>query len=308
MLSTADLIAVKEAIETMYTDGINAIVSVDVDEDNKIFGTFRDGKKLFDFTLDPDAEDAADQLSYSFANPDVLSKNDADIDWQWELKNDAHVFIFPEYWRGDAEKKCSKGMACGNTCLPWKTRSGRDTVCGGKEKLSAETQQKTRQVRDKITKGARVGDLTRKEMQDAILKEFGGKSLKELAQGGRFRGATAGKNFTGKDLQKTSTLAQVYRNNIGVIPNDPVNKKGERGVFNGINALNYFRPWNVFNLDPKTASKDDINQAFDKISKGLDKKDPELYDRLKLMRDSITYDFGASPKTRAGKGSGGKRK
>ena len=59
---------------------------------------------------------------------------------------------------------------------------------------------------------------------------------------------------------------------------------------NGINVLENFRPWHVFGLDSKTASKDDVKNAFRDLAKihhpdvGGDK---QVFERIQKMRDSL---------------------
>lgn len=285
MLNISDLTAIKDALEEVYTDGINAIVSVDLDEDNNLFGTFRDGKKLYDFILNPDASSPGDQVSYTLRNPDVINKNDADIDWKWEMRNDDYVFVFPEYWRMDKAKNCTKGTACGGTCIP------ATKTCRSKQQLSEGSKTKLKGVKEKVAKSAKVGDLTRTQMQDALFKKYKVKSLKELARNEQFLYDAPVKkigdvSMDARKLQNTNTIAQAYRSAIGIIPNDPMDKPGVRGVINGVNAFNHFMPTKIFGVN-WTSTPQELNSSFKKVSKGLKTSDPELYRRLEEMKDSV---------------------
>ena len=76
---------------------------------------------------------------------------------------------------------------------------------------------------------------------------------------------------------------------MGGVPRNEQYEEGETCI-NGIDILKNFRPWHVFNLDPKIATKDDIDKAFKELAK---KHHPDLggnrevFERLKKMRDSI---------------------
>jgi curved DNA-binding protein CbpA len=51
-----------------------------------------------------------------------------------------------------------------------------------------------------------------------------------------------------------------------------------------------FLPWKVFDLNPKTATKDDIKKAFRRLSKQHHPDvggDRDVFERLKTMRESI---------------------
>jgi hypothetical protein len=61
-------------------------------------------------------------------------------------------------------------------------------------------------------------------------------------------------------------------------------------IIRGLDVTKNFRPWHTFNLDPKTAKPDDIKKAFLQLAKIHHPDhggDPEVFQRLKLMRDSL---------------------
>jgi hypothetical protein len=74
-------------------------------------------------------------------------------------------------------------------------------------------------------------------------------------------------------------------------------------VINGIDIQKQFRPWQVFGLNPKSATRDDVNRAFRRLAlqnhpdQGGRRKDLE---RLQKMRDSV---LAMMPKPKPPKGS-----
>ncbi len=96
---------------------------------------------------------------------------------------------------------------------------------------------------------------------------------------------------------------RLYRENVA-LPQSERNRKARPGVINGVDIQKQFRPWQVFNLSPKTATRDDVNRAFRRLAKqnhpdvGGRRKDME---RLQKMRDSV---LAMMPKPKPPKGSG----
>ncbi len=127
--------------------------------------------------------------------------------------------------------------------------------------------------------------LTMAELKESVIKAFGCKDLKELKKHDAFKLATVGRDL---DLRKKEGWLVLYREWVGV----PANERDEQGphCINGIDVLKNFRPWHVFNLDPKTATSADINSAFRNLAK---KHHPdqggnrEVFERLQKMRDSL---------------------
>ena len=83
---------------------------------------------------------------------------------------------------------------------------------------------------------------------------------------------------------------KLYRNLIGILPNEE-NQQGD-GCINGINIFNYFKPWQVFDLDGKVATPQEIKNAYYKLSKiyhpdVLLTGDANIFDRLTTMYKSI---------------------
>ncbi|WP_370539382.1 MULTISPECIES: DnaJ domain-containing protein [Nostocales] len=53
--------------------------------------------------------------------------------------------------------------------------------------------------------------------------------------------------------------------------------------------FNYFKPWQVFGLDPKTATKEEIKSAYYRLSKIYHPDNPETGDRGIFERVEIMY-------------------
>lgn len=149
-LNTKDLLDLKSVIEESYTDGIDAIISAELDEDGDITGVFRDGKKRLKFTITDGG------ISYSFLNPEVIK--DDSFDWDpyslWEdvrINSDELATYFEMGIRRlDAEKKCVKGMACGNSCVRKTKANGEPAEC--RKPLSQEAKKKAKAVKEKLKK------------------------------------------------------------------------------------------------------------------------------------------------------------
>jgi hypothetical protein len=123
------------------------------------------------------------------------------------------------------------------------------------------------------------------ELKAAVCQAFNCPDYKTLKKNKAFKLATAGRgfNFTYKE-----PWLILYREWVRV----PENERNEIGptTVNGIDVLKNFRPWQVFQLDPKTATTDDINAAFRQLAKkhhpdsGGDRR---VFEELQKMRDSL---------------------
>ena len=66
---------------------------------------------------------------------------------------------------------------------------------------------------------------------------------------------------------------------------------------NGIDIFKNFRPWEVFKVDKKSGTKEDIQRAFKKLSfkyhpdTGPNGGDRSIFEKLKEMRDSLLVIF-----------------
>lgn len=122
--SKEDLLTIKDALEEVYVEGINAIRSATI-EDDKIKGIFRVGRYLFDFILDPDNPLPKRQVSYKSRPIPTNDRTDA--------------LEFEE--RSDKAKNCRNPRSvCGNTCIdPSK-------MCWGDKGMSEGAKRKLRDL------------------------------------------------------------------------------------------------------------------------------------------------------------------
>ncbi len=109
---------------------------------------------------------------------------------------------------------------------------------------------------------------------------------------GSFQMATDG---MGKlNLRLKSTWEMLYRKFIGILPHEE-NEQGY-GCINGINIFKYFKPWQVFDLDSKTVTKDDLKSSYRRLSKiyhpdNLETGNREIFERIELMYQSLIASF-----------------
>jgi hypothetical protein len=142
--------------------------------------------------------------------------------------------------------------------------------------------------KDPIVKPIKVKPLPLAQIKSAIYQYFSVKNTTELKKSGSFNMAVDGMsdlNLTVKDGWE-----QLYRDFIGILPNEE-NQQGD-GCINGVNIFNYFKPWQVFNLDSKVATPQDIKNAYYALSKIYHPDVPltgnsVIFDRLTTMYKSI---------------------
>lgn len=146
-----------------------------------------------------------------------------------------------------------------------------------------QSQPKSRKARKKHI--AKSKPLTMAELQSAVASAFNVKDAKELKKNNHFKLATMGRDL---NLRTKDAWLVLYREWVAV----PENEQHEEGptCINGIDILKNFRPWHVFNLDPKNATSEDIETAFKKLAKqhhpdmGGDRR---VFECLISMRDSL---------------------
>lgn len=126
-----------------------------------------------------------------------------------------------------------------------------------------------------------------KELRQGLVEAYGAKSWAEVRDRPDFK-------MEMEELRlKPNTqagLRKMYRRKVG-LPNDEKNAdKNRKGVINGVDVKRNFLPWEVFQLNPKTATKDDIKRSFRKLAKEHHPDvggDPEIFQRLQTMRESL---------------------
>ncbi|NEO84395.1 MAG: J domain-containing protein [Spirulina sp. SIO3F2] len=132
--------------------------------------------------------------------------------------------------------------------------------------------------------------LSLKELKQALYQKFDVTNTVELRKDGCFRGLSHG---LGKfDFRFKATWKTLYRELVGILP-DEYNQQGY-GCINGINIFNYFRPWQVFEIDPKTTTLAEIRHAYHRLAKIYHPDNPEtgdreMFERIEIMYRSITF-------------------
>jgi len=127
--------------------------------------------------------------------------------------------------------------------------------------------------------------MTLAAAKKAVLSNFDCKTVTELRKNKNFTMSMTGETIA---LKSKADWMKLYRRWIGVPPEE--RDQAGSNCINGINVLENFRPWHVFGLDSKTASKDDVKNAFRDLAKvhhpdvGGDK---QVFERIQKMRDSL---------------------
>ena len=127
--------------------------------------------------------------------------------------------------------------------------------------------------------------MTLAAAKKAVLSNFGCKTVTELRKNKNFTMSMTGETIA---LKSKADWMKLYRRWIGV-PSEERDQTGSNCI-NGINVLENFRPWHVFGLDSKTASKEDVKNAFRNLAKvhHPDKGgDKQVFERIQKMRDSL---------------------
>lgn len=108
-------IALKKIIESVYTDGITAILKTDMGDDNTITGKFADGAQVYNYTITPD-----DKLEYNEIEA-TGERSDAyllgyTVDSGMALRGKRLDAQTPSQ-RSGRSPKCEKGKRCGGACI-----------------------------------------------------------------------------------------------------------------------------------------------------------------------------------------------
>jgi len=138
----------------------------------------------------------------------------------------------------------------------------------------------------------KVKPLTLTQLKQAVYAYFEVSNTTELKKSSMFQMAT--RAFDNINLSQRESWEKIYREYVGILPEED----GETGkhCINGINIFKYLYPYRVFELDPKTATKEDIKNAYYRLSKiyhpdNQETGDAEVFDCLTVMYKSITTEI-----------------
>jgi hypothetical protein len=123
------------------------------------------------------------------------------------------------------------------------------------------------------------------ELKDAVIAAFNCSSYDQLKKETSFMLFVKDNKL--KMTNKEAWL-KAYRKFVG-LPDSERDAISSTSI-NGVDVLRNFLPWKVFDLDPKTATADDIKRTFNQLAKQHHPDhggNAEVFDRLKAMRDSI---------------------
>ncbi len=126
------------------------------------------------------------------------------------------------------------------------------------------------------------------QLKEAIYKYFEVANTDQLKKSDRFKAATDG--MSKLNFSEKVTWEILYRKWIGILPEEQ-NQEGY-GCINGIDVFKYYRPWQIFGLDGKTATEEDLKKAYRQLSKiyhpnNLETGDREIFERLEKMYKSL---------------------
>jgi hypothetical protein len=149
--------------------------------------------------------------------------------------------------------------------------------------------------------GAAAKPMTIREMRSAVFQKFQVKSTAALMANKNFQQSVVGdKPRTLKGKNAEEEWRQLYRQFIAV-PRDERGLKDGGSVINGVDILKNFRPWVAFGLDPKKATKADVDKAFRKLAMkhhpdaGGDRK---VFEKLVSMKNSVKALMDSALQTR----------
>ena len=126
------------------------------------------------------------------------------------------------------------------------------------------------------------------QLKEAICKYFEVANTEQLKKSDRFKMATDGMDKL--NFSKKETWEIFYRKWIDILPEEQ-NQEGY-GCINGIDIFKYHRPWQIFGLDRKTATEEDLKKAYHQLSKIYhpdiqETGDREIFERLEKMYKSL---------------------
>lgn len=168
-------------------------------------------------------------------------------------------------------------------------------IANAKAKQPAKSAKPTKSAksskRSKATEATDIADLSMTDLRNAVYQYFEVKDTTKLKKSGSFKMATDGMGDL--DFRLKETWEMLYRKFIGVLPGEE-SQEGY-GCINGVDIFKYFKPWDVFGLNSKTASPEDIKQAYRNLSKTYHPDipktgDAKIFDRINTMYKSISVE------------------
>ena len=143
----------------------------------------------------------------------------------------------------------------------------------------------------KFESGQSVKTMSLKDMRSAVIKSVKGSGKSGMAMIASEAGTGTGVSSikSGRMPKTRGEWEKAYRALVAM----PMSERGRKerpGIVNGVDIHKSFKPWAVFKLDPKTATKQDVDAAFRSVAKkvhpdaGGRRKD---FERVKKMRDSV---------------------
>jgi hypothetical protein len=167
-----------------------------------------------------------------------------------------------------------------------------DFVIKNYQQKSPKTSKKKSPSKPSPSKKTKVKPLTLTQLKTAVYDYFNVSNTTELKKSNMFQMAT--RAFDNINLSQRESWEIIYRKYIDILPEED----GEQGenCINGINIFKYFRPYRVFDLNPKVATKEDIKNAYYRLSKiyhpdNQETGNAQIFERLNVMYKSITTEI-----------------
>jgi hypothetical protein len=211
-----------------------------------------------------------------------------------------------------AKRKCATGYSCGASCISMNKQCRKTPGAGpGQQKMKRILALAAgKEGGPEVSGGARpkalppaggsggstgsekpaAKPMTIREMRSAVFKSFAVNSTAALLTDKDFQQSVVGdKPRTLKGKNAEEEWRQLYRRFVSV-PRDERGLKDGGSVINGVDILKNFRPWVAFGLDPKKATKADVDAAFRKLAMkhhpdaGGDRK---VFEKLVSMKNSV---------------------
>lgn len=311
-----DLNVIKILLDRRYDDGVDSFESVKIDDNDNIVGVFLDEGQRMAFRI------SDNEVAINNADSASFSQQEWENDyWESVAPYEFKTAAVGSKERNCVKGKSCKGtcIARNRTCrddllpdeqnavkqIKQKVKGGgkaSTSTAKGKGKKQAIAPEAKQDVQT-LVKGALLAlpaagqssapenkkngpPLSERQIKSAVLKEFGTKNVASLARSGRFKMATSSWDATQEgagslDLKNPDHMKRLYRQFVGVLPDERF-QSGPTAI-NGRDVFMYFRPWQVFNIDPK-----DPKYQPPKGLKGKEKKQAEKAADAKLVADVKT--------------------